>query len=41
VQAVVHDCLRHRVSLAYEAGADGVNADAVLGEVVKQVAVAI
>lgn len=41
VQAVVHDCLRHRVSLAYEAGADGVNADAVLDEVVKQVAVAI
>jgi len=41
VQAVVHDCLRHRVALAYEAGADGVNADAVLDEVVKQVAVAI
>ncbi|TQI72427.1 MoxR-like ATPase [Bosea sp. AK1] len=41
VQSVVHDCLRHRVSLAYEAGADGVNADAVLDEVVKQVAVAI
>lgn len=40
VQAVVHDCLRHRVSLAYEAGADGVSADAVLDEVVKQVAVA-
>ncbi len=41
VQAVVHDCLRHRVSLAYEAGADGVSADAVLDELVKQVAVAI
>ncbi|CAN7207103.1 AAA family ATPase [Bosea sp. LjRoot237] len=41
VQAVAHDCLRHRISLAYEAGADGMSADAVLDEVVKQVAVAI
>jgi MoxR-like ATPase len=41
VQAVAHDCLRHRVSLGYEAGADGVSADAVLDEVVKQVAVAV
>ncbi|KRE06734.1 AAA family ATPase [Bosea sp. Root381] len=41
VQAVVHDCLRHRVSLGYEAGADGVDADDVLDEVVKQVAVAV
>ena len=41
VQAVVHDCLRHRVALAYEAGADGVSADAVLDEVTKQVAVAV
>lgn len=41
VQAVAHDCLRHRISLAYEAGADGVSADAVLDEVVKQVAVAV
>ncbi|AZO76447.1 MULTISPECIES: MoxR family ATPase [unclassified Bosea (in: a-proteobacteria)] len=40
VQAIVHDCLRHRVSLSYEAGADGVTADGVLDEVVKQVAVA-
>ena len=40
VQAVAHDCLRHRISLGYEAGAEGVNADAVLDEVVKQVAVA-
>lgn len=40
VQAVAHDCLRHRVSLGYEAGAEGVSADAVLDEVVKQVAVA-
>jgi MoxR-like ATPase len=37
---VAHDCLRHRVSLSYEAGADGVTADGVLDEVIKQVAVA-
>lgn len=41
VQAVAHDCLRHRVSLSYEAGADGMNADTVLDEVVRQVAVAV
>ncbi|KUL94620.1 ATPase AAA [Bosea sp. WAO] len=41
VQAVAHDCLRHRVSLSYEAGADGMNADAVLDEVIRQVAVAV
>ncbi|MCU4179864.1 AAA family ATPase [Bosea sp. BH3] len=41
VQAVVHDCLRHRVSLGYEAGADGASADDVLDEVIRQVAVAI
>lgn len=40
VQAVVHDCLRHRLSLSYEAGADGMNADGVLDEIVKLVAVA-
>lgn len=40
VQAVAHDCLRHRISLGYEAGAEGVSADTVLDEVVKQVAVA-
>ncbi|HMO28919.1 MoxR family ATPase [Enterovirga sp.] len=41
VQAVVHDCLRHRLSLSYEAGADGVSADGVLDEIVRQVAVAV
>jgi len=41
VQSVVHDCLRHRISLGYEAAADGVSADAVLDEVIRQVAVAI
>jgi MoxR-like ATPase len=40
VQAVAHDCLRHRLSLSYEAGADGMTPDAVLDEIVKQVAVA-
>lgn len=41
VQAVAHDCLRHRLSLAYEAGADGMTADTVLDEVIRQVAVAV
>ena len=40
VQAIAHDCLRHRLSLSYEAGADGMTSDAVLDEIVKQVAVA-
>jgi MoxR-like ATPase len=41
VQAVVHDCLRHRISLSYEAGAAGVTADRVIDEVMKVVAVAV
>ena len=41
VQAVAHDCLRHRLSLTYEASADGVHADDVIDEIVKQVAVAV
>jgi MoxR-like ATPase len=40
VRAVVHDCLRHRIILSYEANADGLSADDVINEVVKQVAVA-
>ncbi len=40
VQAVAHDCLRHRMSLSYEAGADGVDGRCVIDEVLKQVAVA-
>ncbi|MCB8821973.1 AAA family ATPase [Microvirga rosea] len=40
VQAVAHDCLRHRVSLSYEATADGVKPDDVIDEVIRQVAVA-
>ena len=41
VQAVVHDCLRHRISLSYEAGAAGVTSDRVIDEVLKVVAVAV
>ena len=41
VQAVAHDCLRHRVSLSYTASADSVSANDVIDEVLKQVAVAI
>jgi MoxR-like ATPase len=40
VQAVVPDCLRHRIILSYEAHADGVTADDVLAELLQQVAVA-
>jgi MoxR-like ATPase len=40
VRAVVHDCLRHRLILSYEANASGLSADDVINEVVKQVAVA-
>ena len=41
VQQVAHDCLRHRVSLTYEATADGMRADDVIDELIRQVAVAI
>ena len=40
VRALVHDCLRHRIILSYEANADGLSADDVINELVKQVAVA-
>ncbi len=40
VQAIVHDCLRHRVTLSYEASADGVSKDQVIDEIIRQVAVA-
>jgi MoxR-like ATPase len=39
VRAVVHDCLRHRLILSYEANAEGVTTDQVLDEILKQVAV--
>ncbi|MDR6951180.1 MoxR-like ATPase [Ancylobacter sp. 3268] len=41
VQAVAHDCLRHRVSFTYEASADGKRADDVIDELIRQVAVAV
>ncbi len=40
VQAIVHDCLRHRLILSYDANAAGVSADQVIDTIVKQVAVA-
>ncbi|WP_152287699.1 AAA family ATPase [Flavicella marina] len=39
IRAVVHDCLRHRVSLSYEANSQGVSVDDVINEVLNQVAV--
>jgi len=39
IRAVVHDCLRHRLILSYEANADGITADKVIDEVLQQVAV--
>jgi len=41
VQAVAPECLRHRVTLSYDATADGVHADAVIEEMLRQVAVAV
>lgn len=40
VRAIVHDCLRHRLILSYEANADGITPDNVIKEIVSQVAVA-
>jgi MoxR-like ATPase len=39
VRAVVHDCLRHRIILSYEASAEGVTADQVIDMIIKKVAV--
>ena len=41
VQSVAHDCLRHRLSLSYDASAEGVRADDVIDELMRQVAVAV
>jgi len=41
VQGVLHDCLRHRLSLSYDATAEGVKADDVIDELMRQVAVAV
>jgi MoxR-like ATPase len=40
VKAVAHACLRHRLILTYEAEAEGVTKDAVLDEILQQVAIA-
>ncbi|MEN8126538.1 MAG: MoxR family ATPase [Planctomycetota bacterium] len=40
IQAIAHDCLRHRVMLSYEANAEGVSANDIVSEIVKLVAVA-
>ncbi|MEM9314899.1 MAG: MoxR family ATPase, partial [Pseudomonadota bacterium] len=38
VRAIVHNCLRHRLMLSYEAQGEGVSADAVIDALVEQVA---
>jgi MoxR-like ATPase len=38
VRSVVHDCLRHRLMLSYEAQGEGVTADQVIDALVEQVA---
>ena len=40
IRAVISDCLRHRISLSYEAQADGLTTDEVIAQIVKLVAVA-
>ena len=40
IQAVAHDCLRHRLILSYEAEADGVTTDKAIDELLMRVAVA-
>jgi MoxR-like ATPase len=40
VRAVVHDVFRHRLMLSFEANAEGISANRVIDEIVKQVAVA-
>ncbi|MFK7734071.1 MAG: AAA family ATPase, partial [Pseudomonadales bacterium] len=39
IQAVAHDCLRHRLILSYEAEADGLDADHAISELLKRVPV--
>jgi len=38
VRAIVHDCMRHRLMLSYEAQGEGVTADQVINAIVEQVA---
>ncbi len=39
IRSVVHNCLRHRLIMSYEADAEGISADQVIDEILKQVAV--
>ena len=38
VRAVLHDVLRHRITLSYEAHGEGISADRVIQEIASQVA---
>lgn len=38
VRAVAHDCLRHRIILAYDAAAEGITTEQVISEMIEQVA---
>ncbi|MGD8835300.1 MAG: MoxR family ATPase [Desulfobacteraceae bacterium] len=40
IRAVIHDCLRHRIVLSYEAQADGITTDDVVSQLIKLVAIA-
>jgi len=40
VRAIIHDCLRHRIMLSFEASAERITQDHVIDEILKQVAVA-
>ena len=40
IQAVAHDCLRHRLILSYEAEADGRQTDDVITELLNRIPVA-
>ncbi|UCF21620.1 MAG: hypothetical protein JSU87_06065 [Gemmatimonadota bacterium] len=40
IRAVGNDVLRHRIMLSYEANAGSVTVDQVIGQIIKQVAVA-
>ncbi|MEM6689253.1 MAG: MoxR family ATPase [Planctomycetota bacterium] len=40
LRAVMHDCLRHRISLTYDATADGITTDDVITRIIKLVPVA-
>ena len=39
IRSVVHDCLRHRLLLSYEANAEGISPDHIIDEILKVVAV--